>query len=68
MHPSQPRGLLPLRLVQPRTGNVASVKLIGIENRMEEWGDDHSFPNVDCQFVAFMGCVMELGPGVRLLA
>ena len=46
-----------------RSASVASVKLIDCENRMLEYGDDHGYPNVDCQFVAFMGCVVELPPG-----
>ena len=61
-----PRSLLNLRLVQPRVGNVAGVKLISLENRMVEWGDEHLQPNIDCQFAAFMGCVLELSPGVHL--
>ena len=61
-----PRSLMRMTLAQRRTGNVAAVKLIGIEDRMDEWGDEHSHPNVDCQFVAFMGCVMELPPRVYL--
>ncbi|GAX81046.1 hypothetical protein CEUSTIGMA_g8481.t1 [Chlamydomonas eustigma] len=64
-HP--PRGLLSLKLRRPRTSNMVSVKLIDIEDRMEEWGDDHGHANVDCNFVAFHGCVLELPPMVHLL-
>ncbi|KAG1668761.1 hypothetical protein FOA52_006014 [Chlamydomonas sp. UWO 241] len=62
-----PRSLLHISLRAPRSGNIASVKLISMENRMNDYGDDHDHPNVDCQFVALQGVVAELPPGTRLL-
>lgn len=36
-------------------GDLACVKLVGGENLMNEWGDDHSEPNIDVAAVELMG-------------
>lgn len=41
-------------------GNVAAVQLIGSENLMDAWGDDHPEPNIDVNSVEIGGLLAEL--------
>ena len=34
---------------------------------LQEMGDEHDDPNVDCQYVAFRGVAVQLPPGVQLV-
>lgn len=47
--------LLRMPLTARRAGNIALLKLISCENKMEEFEDDAEQPNIDIQYVALRG-------------
>jgi len=48
-----------------RVGNLACVKLISCENRMAEMGDLNEVPNIDINYVKFLGATTRLDRGMR---
>ena len=52
--------LLAMPLAAVRVGNVALLKLISSENKMEEFDDPADEPNVDVQYVALRGVGLRL--------
>ncbi|KAF8058921.1 FUBP3 [Scenedesmus sp. PABB004] len=67
--PMPPHLLLRAALSRVRSGNVAVLKLIDAEDRMQEYGDVAETPNIDIQFVALRGAGLRVtAPGVALHA
>jgi hypothetical protein len=60
------RNRLVVRLGRPVGGNLALVKLISQENLMDQYGDPHTWPNIDMTEVRFTGKLVELPPGATL--
>ena len=53
-------------LREQHTGNVLAVKLINQENLMHEDYYDHELPNIDVNYVALGGRLVQLPAGVKL--
>ena len=61
------RNLLTVRLTAPFAANALLVKLIDQEDLMNEFHDEHSYPNLDMTYVQCVGKVVQL-PGYVTLA
>ena len=55
-----------MTLRERHTGNVLAVKLIDQENLMEEHQDDHDAPNIDVNYIALGGRLIQLPAGVKV--
>ncbi|KAI3433414.1 hypothetical protein D9Q98_003229 [Chlorella vulgaris] len=60
------RNRLRVPLSRPVGANIALVKLISQENLMDQYGDPHSWPNIDMTHCGLVGRRVELPDGVVL--